>query len=643
MAEWNALDNNPGYVEVIHGDGVWSQTLDFSEVEVPDETPVITYPSHQQTGVPAQPTIFWDPWTDPLKDGGVWVGVEETLSEDFVSGADLPGNSTSWTAAAVLDLNTQYRCGVVFYDYDFEKIDGVDVHTSSWNETDINFTTGSMPPGPDLIGSFDDVSLGDFVVPGDKGAAEILISNVGDRPALGKFTLNVFASPDTVLDQNDLLVGSIQNKSVKLDPGDAKIYKSKLLIPLDTPADEYYLLAQIVPDGSIQERDPNNNIAATDETGAVVWQFGSVGERSNVQLKLQQPGGPLYTFALKGDGSGRIDGGFNFDQLYLDGTTAATAITVKSKEPITLNLVNGNPSPLAPPTSLGKLTGKTLTLNGNIDLTGSLGQIQVDAIADGVQISTAEPASNGATVKVNEIGNVLFDIEGPLNSLQANKYTAGLLSADAVNSIKIKQGDLGATIHAKTGDINSVSVAGNILGDILAENGSIVKIAAKKGDFQGAAISAHNDIGSVQGINLLDAVISAGSNINKIKAKGDADEMLILAGYDRFVGGMQGVGNGDVLSVSVSGSFNESYISAGVLPPVPDLQDVLPGVQPPYTGLGHTGSIGKVKFGAVDQNATADFGLFAATDIMPIKVGKTKLTETDPAFNPHFLIEDQQS
>ncbi|MCP4707019.1 MAG: hypothetical protein GY869_00210, partial [Planctomycetes bacterium] len=632
----------PGYVEVIYGGGVWSQTLDFSQVEIPNESPEITYPAHQQTGVPARPTIFWNQWSNPLKDGGVWVGIEETLTEDFVADDVLLGKTTSWTVSEVLDLNTQYSSGVVFYDYEFQRIDDVDVHISSWNESDINFTTGSLPPGPDLIGSFNDVSLEEIIVPGDKGAAEILISNVGDRPAQGKFTLNVFASPDQVLDQDDLLVGSIQNKSVKLNPGDAKNFKTKLLIPLDTPVDEYHLLAQIIPDSSIQERDTNNNITPTDGTGEVVWQFGSVGDRSNVQLKLQQPGGPLYTFALKGDGSGQINGGFNFDQLYLDGTTEATTVTVKSKEPITLNLINGDPSPLASPTSLGKLTGKLLTLGGNMDLTGSLGQLQIAEIADGVQINTAQPAPKGTTVKVNGIGNVLFDIDGLLNSLQANSFTAGLLSADAVNSVKIKRDDLGATIHAKTGDVNNISAAGNIRGDIIAENGSIIKVATKKGNFNSAAISARNNIVTVQGINLLDVVISAGGNINKITAKGNASDTLILAGYDRFVGGMQGVGDGDVLAVSVSGNFFGSFISAGVLPPVPDLQDVLPGVQPPYTGLGYTGNIGKVKFGAVDQNATADFGLFAATDILPIKVGKTTLTKTDPAFNPHFLIEDQQ-
>jgi len=74
-----------------------------------------------------------------------------------------------------------------------------------------------------------------------------------------------------------------------------------------------------------------------------------------------------------------------------------------------------------------------------------------------------------------------------------------------------------------------------------------------------------------------------------------------------------------------------------VLPPAPGLQDVLPGVQPPYTGLGYTGNIGKVKFGAIDQNATGDFGVWAASEIKSVKAGKIKYTQTDPQL--HFNVE----
>jgi len=103
------------------------------------------------------------------------------------------------------------------------------------------------------------------------------------------------------------------------------------------------------------------------------------------------------------------------------------------------------------------------------------------------------------------------------------------------------------------------------------------------------------------------------------------------------VGGMQGLGSGDIGAIMAQGIFQDSYISAGVLPPVPELQDVLPDVFPPYTGLGNTGNIGRVKFGSIHLNATDDFGLWAASDIKSVKAGKIKFTATEPQL--HFCVE----
>ncbi len=101
---------------------------------------------------------------------------------------------------------------------------------------------------------------------------------------------------------------------------------------------------------------------------------------------------------------------------------------------------------------------------------------------------------------------------------------------------------------------------------------------------------------------------------------------------------VQGLGSGDIGFISAKGMFRGSYISAGVLPPAPGLQDVLPNILPPYTGLGHTGNIGKVKFGSIDGSATDDFGLWAASDIKQVKAGKLKFTTTDPQLC--FCVED---
>jgi len=93
-------------------------------------------------------------------------------------------------------------------------------------------------------------------------------------------------------------------------------------------------------------------------------------------------------------------------------------------------------------------------------------------------------------------------------------------------------------------------------------------------------------------------------------------------------GGSDTLGSGDVIKVSVKGQFARSFIGAGVLPVAPLTNDVLPNFGEPSVGI--AGSIGRVKFGQVDYlDSTFDFGLYAATEIKPFKIGKTPAQTQD--------------
>jgi hypothetical protein len=173
-----------------------------------------------------------------------------------------------------------------------------------------------------------------------------------------------------------------------------------------------------------------------------------------------------------------------------------------------------------------------------------------------------------------------------------------------------------------------VQTSEDITGDIIA-NGLIKKVATKAGDITGV-IRAGGDIISVQALSLDNAIISAGRNIKTVKLKADVLDSYILAGYDvgtdgafglQEAGGEDTLGSGNVLKVLVKGQFVRSFIGAGVLPVAPLTNDVLPNFGEPYVAI--AGSIGRVKFGQVDYLDSAfDFGLFAATDIKPFKIGK---------------------
>ncbi|MCP4710592.1 MAG: hypothetical protein GY869_18365, partial [Planctomycetes bacterium] len=210
--------------------------------------------------------------------------------------------------------------------------------------------------------------------------------------------------------------------------------------------------------------------------------------------------------------------------------------------------------------------------------------------------------------------------------------------------------DLGK-LTAKTFDlVGNINLTGSLSGLTLDDIDPNVSITTQKPSAKGLNLKADQIYpgvtfslaDSIKGFkvngDLDDVVICTRNNIKKLATKGGIIDSYILAGYDQNTGGMQGLNNGNIGGITAKGAFIRSYISAGVLPPSSELPNVLPGVQPPYTSLGYTGYIGNVKFGAIDQNANADFGLWAATEIKSVKAGNIKFIDSAPSL--HFMVED---
>ncbi|MBN1846077.1 MAG: lamin tail domain-containing protein [Sedimentisphaerales bacterium] len=288
--------------------------------------------------------------------------------------------------------------------------------------------------------------------------------------------------------------------------------------------------------------------------------------------------------------------------------------------------------------SLDALAAKTVNLTGPIDLDGALGTVQLHDILDGVSVTADQSAAKGFSLKANQIGSdVIFELAGRVASFQAVRYESGLLQADSVGKVKIASDDFGASIKALTGGIDGVQTAGNITGRLIAGI-DIGKVKSKLGGFLGAA-RAGDTIGLIQVLNLDGAVLSAGGTIQKVSVKQDVVDSYIMGGYDigtdgafgvQEAGGGDWLGNGQVNQVIVKGMFSESYITAGVEPPIyPDGAVPSPSVPEPVD----SGVIGKIKFGGVDlQNAENIFGLFAKTEINPFKIGK-QLAQTEGLFH----------
>ncbi|MCP4710550.1 MAG: hypothetical protein GY869_18150 [Planctomycetes bacterium] len=284
--------------------------------------------------------------------------------------------------------------------------------------------------------------------------------------------------------------------------------------------------------------------------------------------------------------------------------------------------------------------------NVTVKITQGLGLLIFEGDSPVLNINGKTASVIGSTAELRHI-NLLNSTEKTgiklgvkSTNVDDGEATLGGISGEMLGKLNGKAIDL-------VGDINLTGGAVSVMLDDIAPNVSVsTRAATSKGLKLKADQIGQNVIFSIADTiksfkvdgSLNNVIITAREHIKKVFTKGDIIDSYILAGYDMSIGGMQGLNNGDLGSVIGKGNFVGSFLSAGVLPPTPDLQDVLPGVQPPYTGLGYVGNIGKVKFGAIDQNATGDFGVWAASEIKSVKAGKIKYTQTDSQL--HFVVED---
>jgi len=364
----------------------------------------------------------------------------------------------------------------------------------------------------------------------------------------------------------------------------------------------------------------------------------------------------------------------SIEKILLDTTSERSALTVKTKGinhpaiDIDEILVTG---------SLRKLNAKSVNVTEGIDVEGSLGMLRVGTFAPNTYLSIHSGSFRPLKIKVTSIGpDTVLDLAGQVKLLKAGSFPSGLLTADSLKKVVIKDGPFGTDVLARTGSITSIKAAGDISGDISAKgsirsvfsktgsidadilaetgdigsvrargliagsivaNGNIQRVISRTGDLT-AAVRAGKDITTVRAVNLDSAIISAGANIGFVTVKENILNSYILAGYDigsdaafglQGPGGFDMAGSGNITAVTAGGQFDASYIAAGTLPLTPLTADFLPDLTLPF--VGDFGSISRVRFGSIELDNDFEFGLFAASDIGPIFLDNQSLDEiTDP-------------
>jgi len=115
------------------------------------------------------------------------------------------------------------------------------------------------------------------VIGGTKQKVLVNVLNVGDLPAEGALDITLYTSADQTLGSGDREIFTLAGKPVKLKPltfgGRAKRFNLKFTYPVDIADGAYFLLAEVNPAQSIQELNPNNNSAFSNQPVQIAAPF----------------------------------------------------------------------------------------------------------------------------------------------------------------------------------------------------------------------------------------------------------------------------------------------------------------------------------------------------------------------------------
>jgi hypothetical protein len=198
-----------------------------------------------------------------------------------------------------------------------------------------------------------------------------------------------------------------------------------------------------------------------------VNQFGNLNGR-NVSSTLMDVNGTYVTFKLTGAGFGEVIGGANFDEIMLFGTDANSRLTISSKGRTETSIgdiiVYG---------SLKRILAGTTNLRGNITVTGSLGTLILNDIADDHIITIGPSANPKAAVAMafDQVRDLTIDSNMPIRLISATEWLGGSIRAPSIFRIKTKgdkkrtiAGDLDVNVIID-GSVNIAKAAGTLSGE----------------------------------------------------------------------------------------------------------------------------------------------------------------------------------
>lgn len=353
--------------------------------------------------------------------------------------------------------------------------------------------------------------IGSTVVPGQKGTANVKLTNNGGGAAIGDVKVRLFLSKisngnddissgftlEETGENADIEISTDVAKRISLAGGQDVNLAVKYEITAEDAAklkanSQYRLLAKVeTPSGStIQELFTDDNVGNNREVHTFRNAFGFLeAGRAPVKLTLTENSNvtdsDLLTFILKGPGRGEAtrnaDGSLS---LELSGTSAASSLSIKTAKGAVADI-----SELHVAGAIGSLKLANTNLLSHLSVSGGvksiqLGNLGAESPTGSGSIDIGGTANLKTSIKLGTVRDFSLDSTAPIQSLKAkawlntNAVTRETLTLNGVRNFSV-DGNFEANLNDRSETNGGVlKVAGDILGSTISTRSAYKKISA---------------------------------------------------------------------------------------------------------------------------------------------------------------------
>jgi hypothetical protein len=287
----------------------------------------------------------------------------------------------------------------------------------------------------------DDLKQPDVTVPGDELSVFFRVKNESTTAAaVGLTGIHIYFSADENLSGGDVLVGRVQNVHFNVGPGKSYpvVFQGSIRLPVlnlptpQFPAGSYHILVEVDAGHRISEEDEGNNVASSSPF-PYVFEFGSVGNRSNVELRAS--GGTRFSISQTGPLKPKGDlviGGGNID-LNLSSTNKNTFVRADGSPPSPIAMRN-----ISAAATVGGVNMRIVDVDGVANFTGGLGSLRLGALSGLVDI--ANGFGQPAALRFKSVADANITAADGINSFQSGDWidadaTPDFLKAPVVNEL----------------------------------------------------------------------------------------------------------------------------------------------------------------------------------------------------------------